>query len=50
MSRRNLDYLDFFRSQGIDINHDWSRVELLRPIIGLDQSDEPLETQATMGC
>ncbi|KAH6974379.1 ankyrin repeat-containing domain protein [Ilyonectria sp. MPI-CAGE-AT-0026] len=40
--RGNLEYVDFMCSQGVDINHEWPRVRILRYVAQLEQTDDQL--------
>lgn len=41
-----LEYIDFIRSHGIDLNHEWPRVKLLRTVVGLESlEDDDLESR-----
>lgn len=39
---RQFAYIDFMLAQGVELDHDWPRVRVLRTAIGLEQSDEGL--------
>ncbi|KAL9082947.1 MAG: hypothetical protein Q9165_008728 [Trypethelium subeluteriae] len=39
------DYVDFMLAQGIDLNHEWPRVRLVRTVAGLEISDAEQEAR-----
>ncbi|KAF7555948.1 hypothetical protein G7Z17_g1786 [Cylindrodendrum hubeiense] len=45
MRAGNLEYIDFMRAHGVDLNHEWPRIRVLRVAVGLEQSDDELEAK-----